>query len=56
MRKVYDFQTSIDRIHLDEIEFDLNSRDDTVSYLAGFLAIIGWRCSGGAHHFVGEIF
>ncbi len=30
MRKFYDFQSAIDRVPLDEIELDPNSRDDTI--------------------------
>lgn len=40
MRKVYDFQASIDRIPLEDIDLYPNSRDDTVGYLEGFRAIL----------------
>jgi len=40
MRRIYNFQASIDRIPLDEIDLDPNSHDDMFSYLAGFLAIL----------------
>ena len=40
MRKIYDFQSAIDRIPPDEIKLDLTSRDDTIKYLVGFLAIL----------------
>jgi len=38
--KTINFQASIDRIPLDEIDLDPNSHDDMFSYLAGFLAIL----------------
>jgi len=40
MQRIYNFQASIDRIPLDEIDVDPTSRDDAVPYLAGFLAIL----------------
>jgi len=36
MRKIYDFQASIDRIPWEDIDLYPNNRDDTIAYLEGF--------------------